>query len=42
VFYDVTPSTVEVLAIVTTAEAESWLADHGTPDAPGGSGRGER
>ncbi len=38
VFYDVTPEVVEVLAIVTKAEASSWLAEHGTPDAPGGTG----
>ena len=38
VFYDVTHETVEVLAIVTKAEAARWLAEHGTPDAPGGSG----
>jgi mRNA interferase RelE/StbE len=36
VFYDVTHETVEVLAVVTKAEAERWLAEHGTPDAPGG------
>ena len=38
VFYDVTPEAVEVLAIVTKAEASRWLAEHGTPDAPGGAG----
>jgi len=36
VFYDVTPEVVQVLAIVTKAEAAAWLAEHGTPDAPGG------
>jgi mRNA interferase RelE/StbE len=36
VFYDVTNETVEVLAVVTKAEAERWLAQHGTSDAPGG------
>jgi mRNA-degrading endonuclease RelE of RelBE toxin-antitoxin system len=35
VFYDVTPEVVQVLAIVTKAEAAAWLAQHGTPDAPG-------
>jgi mRNA-degrading endonuclease RelE of RelBE toxin-antitoxin system len=35
VFYDVTAEVVQVLAIVTKAEAAAWLADHGTPDAPG-------
>ena len=37
VFYDVTSETVEVLAIVTKAEAARWLADHGTPSPPGGA-----
>jgi mRNA interferase RelE/StbE len=41
VFYDVTSQTVEILAIVTKAEAASWLAEHGTPDAPGSSSGGE-
>src|SRR5215470_3789830 len=40
VFYDVTREAVEVLAIVTKAEAARWLATHGTPSAPGGSGGG--
>ena len=30
VFYDVTGSTVEVLAIVAKSEAESWLAQFGS------------
>jgi mRNA-degrading endonuclease RelE of RelBE toxin-antitoxin system len=38
VFYDVTSEAVEVLAIVTKAEAARWLAEHGTPDAPSGTG----
>jgi len=38
VFYDVTSETVQVLAIVTKAEAAGWLAEHGTPGAPGGAG----
>src|SRR2546429_7429278 len=38
VFYDVTRQAVEVLAIVTKAEAAGWLAEHGTPGAPGGAG----
>jgi mRNA-degrading endonuclease RelE of RelBE toxin-antitoxin system len=38
VFYDVTSEAVEVLAIVTKAEASRWLAERGTPDAPGGAG----
>ena len=40
VFYDVTHEAVEVLAIVTKAEAARWLAAHGTLSAPGGSGGG--
>jgi len=38
VFYDVTHEAVEVLAIVTKAEAAAWLAEHGTLGAPGGTG----
>ena len=38
VFYDVTHEAVEVLAIVTKAEAVGWLAEHGTPSAPSGAG----
>jgi mRNA-degrading endonuclease RelE of RelBE toxin-antitoxin system len=38
VFYDVTHEAVEVLAIVTKAEAAVWLAEHGTPRTPGGAG----
>lgn len=38
VFYDVTDKAVEILAIVTKGDAARWLADHGTPDAPGGAG----
>jgi mRNA interferase RelE/StbE len=38
IFYDVTSEAVEVLAIVTKAEAAGWLAEHGTPDAPSGTG----
>jgi mRNA-degrading endonuclease RelE of RelBE toxin-antitoxin system len=38
VFYDVTRKAVEVLAIVTKAEAARWLAEHGTPSSPSGPG----
>jgi mRNA-degrading endonuclease RelE of RelBE toxin-antitoxin system len=31
VFYDVTESTVEILAIVAKPEAQSWLARHASP-----------
>jgi mRNA-degrading endonuclease RelE of RelBE toxin-antitoxin system len=37
IFYDIRAETVEVLAIVTKAEAAHWLAEHGTPDAPSGA-----
>ncbi len=33
VFYDVTETTVEVLAIVPKSEAEAWLAETGSPEA---------
>jgi mRNA-degrading endonuclease RelE of RelBE toxin-antitoxin system len=32
VFYDVSGTTVEVLAIVPKSEAESWLAEFGNPE----------
>jgi mRNA interferase RelE/StbE len=32
VFYDVSGSTVEVLAIVAKSEAESWLAHFANPE----------
>lgn len=32
VFYDVSGSTVEVLAIVAKSEAQSWLAQFGSPE----------
>jgi mRNA interferase RelE/StbE len=38
VFYDVTREAVEILAIVTKAEAATSLAEHGTPTSPGGAG----
>jgi mRNA interferase RelE/StbE len=38
IFYDVTIQTVQILAIVSKAEASAWLAKHGTPDAAGGAG----
>jgi mRNA-degrading endonuclease RelE of RelBE toxin-antitoxin system len=41
VFYDVTQTTVEVLAIVEKAEAQAWLAQEGTPVQGSGSGEGE-
>jgi mRNA-degrading endonuclease RelE of RelBE toxin-antitoxin system len=41
VFYDVTETTVEILAIVTKAQAQGWLGDRGTPDADGGTRSGQ-
>jgi mRNA-degrading endonuclease RelE of RelBE toxin-antitoxin system len=41
VFYDVRDETVEVLAIVAKRQAERWLAEEGTPDPDGRSGKGE-
>jgi mRNA-degrading endonuclease RelE of RelBE toxin-antitoxin system len=32
VFYDVSERTVEILAIVAKPEAESWLAQFGSPE----------
>ena len=37
VFYDVTSSTVEILAIVTKSEASRWLADNAAPEPPSGA-----
>ena len=39
VFYDVTETTVEILAIVTKAEAQAWLERERTSEAGGGAGR---
>jgi len=36
VFYDVTETAVEVLAIVPKAQAQAWLAAEGTPSPGGG------
>lgn len=41
VFYDVRETTVEVLAIVTKAQAQAWLGEKGTPSPGGGVGAGE-
>jgi len=41
VFYDVTDETVEILAIVTKAQAERWLAEKGTTGPDGSLGEGE-
>ena len=46
VFYDVTETQVQVLAIVTKAEAQAWLDESGTPESQGteggSSGGGQR
>ena len=45
VFYDVTETQVQVLAIVTKGDAQSWLDEEGTPaQGPegGGAGGGQR
>jgi len=41
VFYDVTDTDVEILAIVTKAEAQGWLEERGTEDAGGGTRSGQ-
>jgi mRNA interferase RelE/StbE len=41
VFYDVTDKAVEILAIISKAEAEAWLAKEGTPESSGGASEGE-
>ena len=38
VFYDVTESAVEILAIVSKAQADAWLKKEGTPNSGGGLG----
>ena len=45
VFYDVTEAQVQVLAVVTKAEADAWLKKYGTPakdNAEGGGSRGSQ
>jgi mRNA-degrading endonuclease RelE of RelBE toxin-antitoxin system len=41
VFYDVTETAVEVLAIVSKEEAQAWLDAEGAPEAGGGPGAGQ-
>jgi mRNA-degrading endonuclease RelE of RelBE toxin-antitoxin system len=41
VFYDLKETAVEVLAIVSKADAQAWLDDEGTPSSPGRPGGGE-
>lgn len=41
VFYDVTDETVEVLAILSKAQVEAWLEEHGRESrGPAGEGEG--
>src|SRR6202140_394819 len=40
VFYDVTETTVEILAIIEKQEAQAWLDEEGTPSARGRPGQG--
>lgn len=41
VFYDITEEAVQVLAIVSKAEAQAWLGSEGTPDEADRAGQGE-
>jgi mRNA interferase RelE/StbE len=41
VFYDVTETTVEILAIVPKRQAASWIAQEATPASPDSPGKGE-
>ena len=41
VFYDVTETAVEVLAIIPKEQAEAWLAEEATPDSPGFPSKGQ-
>ena len=41
VFYDVTETTVAILAIIEKQEAQAWLDQEGTPGESGGAGEGE-
>jgi mRNA interferase RelE/StbE len=41
VFYDVTDATVEILAIISKAQAAEWLQERGEEESGGASGEGE-
>ena len=41
VFYDVTDKAVEILTIISKAQAEAWLAEHGQPDPGSAPGEGQ-
>lgn len=40
VFYDVTETSVQILAIIEKQKAQAWLDRKGTPGESGGSGQG--
>ena len=40
VFYDVAEQQVQVLAVVSKAQADAWLKEKGAPDEEGGAGQG--
>lgn len=40
VFYDIQEITVEVLAIISKAEAQAWLEQEGSPDPASRPGHG--
>ena len=40
VFYDVTETSVQILAIIDKQEAQAWLDQEGTPGESGGPGKG--
>ncbi len=41
VLHDVTDTTVQILAIISKAEAAAWLEGHGTSSPGGPAGKGE-
>ncbi len=41
VFYDVTETEVQVLVVVSKAQAQAWLDEQGIPTPPGSTGQGE-
>jgi hypothetical protein len=41
VFYDVTETAVEVLAIISKAKVHQWLGEKATPSTPSGFGEGK-
>ena len=41
VFYDIAEQHVQVLAVVSKAQADAWLKEKGAPDEEGGAGQGQ-